>query len=459
MTKQFKILIYLLPIPFLANFLINIKNLKHLEVTNFVFAFFCFLFLYFLGIQISEVFKFNSISLSIAIYLVSIFSLNFLFLPFDKYFFTFKQIFLILNLMLLLFVLIKKGNVKKLGFLLIYLVLLRYSSNYIDFSNINYVQYSSDVSKFWNPMTEKIYNKDLYFALRLNIFEGYSLMINYVFAELSYLFIEKKYFSFAQVIPNIFLFLNLLVIKELKIERLLKISLIIIYISIVLNSDWISYLFMNSLMGEVIVNFIFTVFVVNFYNNPEIQYKKSYFFLLGFLYFLKPFASILFLVIALSMYKNQKKLYYIYLPIFGFLFNYIYSNTLLTDKLESERDIVENIYIKILLENGEKFFDFKLSNILTIFTEFILIDKVLTLFLVLYLITKTFGVRSGDNFNILTQIIILNLLLVLYLYTTVWKSMEFGSSYRYIFSFLSLYFIDMFLTLDKFLNKKSRNVN
>ena len=40
-------------------------------------------------------------------------------------------------------------------------------------------------------------------------------------------------------------------------------------------------------------------------------------------------------------------------------------------------------------------------------------------------------------------IFLINLLFVFYLYTTVWKDIELGSAYRYIFSFLIILFIDL----------------
>ena len=174
------------------------------------------MFLYAVGYEINKLFQFNSVALSIAVYLVSFFAINFLILPLDKEYFSFKDIFIYSNTLLLVFYIYKQRNFKKPFLIIISLLVIRLVTSNYSFFDFNYIQYSSDVMKFWQPMTEKIYNKDLYFSYRLNIFEGYSLMINHIFATLNLLFIGKQFFNFSLVIPNIFLFLNLLLISELK---------------------------------------------------------------------------------------------------------------------------------------------------------------------------------------------------------------------------------------------------
>tara|TARA_B100001121_G_scaffold284285_1_gene279126 strand:- start:687 stop:836 length:150 start_codon:yes stop_codon:yes gene_type:complete len=49
----------------------------------------------------------------------------------------------------------------------------------------------------------------------------------------------------------------------------------------------------------------------------------------------------------------------------------------------------------------------------------------------------------------------MNLVLVFYLYVTVWKDIELGSAYRYIFSFLTILFIDLGKSLSEI---KKKNV-
>src|SRR6056300_732404 len=201
---------FLIVVPFLLNFILNFNSLSHIYIKTLLISLLCFLFLYVVGYEINKLFKFNSVALSIAVYLVSFFAINFLILPIDKEYFSFKDIFIYSNTLLLVFYIYKKRNFKKPFLIIISLLVIRLVTSNYSFFDFNYIQYSSDVMKFWQPMTEKIYNKDLYFAYRLNIFEGYSLMINHIFATLNLLFIGKQFFNFSLVIPNIFLFLNLL---------------------------------------------------------------------------------------------------------------------------------------------------------------------------------------------------------------------------------------------------------
>ena len=234
-------------------------------------------------------------------------------------------------------------------------------------------------------MTEKIYNNDLFLSINENLIQGYPLMINYTFAQLHYLFIGSASFAFSLVVPNLFFFLNILLIHETIKEPFLKTNILLIFVSIFLNSDWLSYLFFNSLMGEVIVNYFFSVFLANAFFNKSIYRNKVYFFCLGFLYFLKPFVSILFLIIFFYFFIKYKKAYSLFLSIVGITVSNIY-NVILFSKPDSEIGVIsDNVYFKILLENSEKFFNFKTENInLIIFGE-IGIDRVLTLFLIIYI--------------------------------------------------------------------------
>ena len=96
---------------------------------------------------------------------------------------------------------------------------------------------------------------------------------------------------------------------EVKSSKKVKIYILTLYIAIILNSVWLSYLFFNSFMGEVIVNFLFSSFLINAATNSKISKSKLYFLFLGFLYFLKPFSSVLFIIIAITLFLKYKKYY------------------------------------------------------------------------------------------------------------------------------------------------------
>jgi len=449
MNKYLKNLIYFVPIPFVINFLSNLSSISHVNLQSLLLAFFPFIFLYYLGDEINTILNLNSISLSISIYLMGLFIINFIFLPIDKYFLSFSDILIIYNLFVGLYCLYFSESKNKVLIIFGSLFLLRILFNLYGFNEFNYIEYNSDVPEFWLPTTEKIYNSDLYFSIQENIIQGYPLMIPHIFANLHYLFFGSSTYLFSFIIPNIFLYLNLFLIYESLQTKSVKLVTMITFSSILINSDWLSYLFFNSLMGEVVVNYLFSVFLINAYLNKNIGNQKIYFLFLGFLYFLKPFASLLFVFIGIFHYIKNKKNFILFFTFTGLFVRRIYStfNFFKSDSLKSQAS--ENIYLNIFLENFEKLFEFKLENISLILKNEILIDRILLLFLMIYLLIKLFNINSENNFNILNILFLINAILVFYLYSTIWKEIELGSAYRYLFSFITIVFVDLQLSLDK----------
>lgn len=443
MIKLKKNIILILIFPFLINFLYNLPSNNHIFYQSLLISFYCFIILYLIGRELDIVFELNSVSLSISFYLIGIFVINFLFLPLDQLALSFKEIFITYNILITFIILLKSKKPKYFVFAIFLLIVFRYFFEIINLDTRDYIQYSSDVVEFWLPMSEMIYSNDLHFSIKNNLMPGYSLLINYIYAELFFLFIGETTLSFSLIIPNIFLFLNLLMFYEFKSSKKVKIYISTLYIAIILNSVWLSYLFFNSFMGEVIVNFLFSSFLINAATNSKISKSKLYFLFLGFLYFLKPFSSVLFIVVAITLFLKYKKYYQLYLPIIGFVVNGFFSNFIFRNLN------TQNVYFKIFSDNSEKLFDFYFQNIFIIFKQEIFIDKVITLFLILYLFVKLTSFKDKRNFNILNLILFLNLFLVLYLYSTIWKDIELGSAYRYIFSFINIYFIDLQVSINK----------
>tara|TARA_X000000950_G_scaffold42351_1_gene46927 strand:+ start:11356 stop:12702 length:1347 start_codon:yes stop_codon:yes gene_type:complete len=443
MIKLKENIILILIFPFLINFLFNLPSNNHIYYQSLLISFYCFIILYFIGRELDIVFELNSVSLSISFYLIGIFVINFFFLPLDQIALSFKEIFITYNIFITFIILLKSRKPKYFVFAIFLLIVFRYFSEIINLDTRNYIQYSSDVVEFWLPMSEMIYSNDLHFSIKNNLMPGYSLLINYIYAELFFLFIGETTLSFSLIIPNIFLYLSLLMFYEVKSSKKVKIYILTLYIAIILNSVWLSYLFFNSFMGEVIVNFLFSSFLINAATNSKISKSKLYFLFLGFLYFLKPFSSVLFIIIAITLFLKYKKYYQLYLPIIGFVINGIFSNFIFRNLN------TQNVYLKIFSDNSEKLFDFYFQNIFLIFRQEIFIDKVITLFLILYLFVKLKSIKDKKNFNILNLILFLNLFLVLYLYSTIWKDIELGSAYRYIFSFINIYFIDLQVSINK----------
>ena len=64
-------------------------------------------------------------------------------------------------------------------------------------------------------------------------------MINFIYAKIHFIFFSGDMFIFNQAIPNIFLYLNLLLLLELKISNFTKSILVLTHLPIILNSDWL----------------------------------------------------------------------------------------------------------------------------------------------------------------------------------------------------------------------------
>jgi len=451
MIKYKKFLNTIILFPFIANFFSNFPELSHLHLKSLFIGAICFTGFYFIGKELDKIFNLNSVSLSITFYLMGAYLFNYLLLPFDKYYLSFKEVLVIYNLLVLILLIYRTKKIIP-GLLLIFLVyLIRFIVGYFEVSDYDHVILNTDVSEFWYPMTLEIYNTDLFISLKNNIIPGYSLLINYIYAEIYFIFLGNNT-AYTQIVPNIFLFLNLLIFSEVKISTTSRINIIIFYVAILLNSDWLSFLFFNSLMGEVVVNYFFSVFLVNAYLNERVINNKMFFIFLGFLYFLKPFSSILFLIIPIYYMIKYKTYIYLLLSFIGVILSSIYNQIILNTNEFKSAIQNENTYLNIFIENVDKLSEFKLSNILLILTQEVLIDKVLSLFIFLYVLSKIFIVTDIKRINLMNFILIFNTFLVFYLYATVWQNIELGSAYRYIFSFVNIFFIDFAINMDKKIN-------
>ena len=149
---------------------------------------------------------------------------------------------------------------------------------------------------------------------------------------------------------------------------------------------------------------------------------------------------------------KYKTYFYLLLSFIGVILSSIYNQIILNTNEFKSAIQNENTYLNIFIENVDKLSEFKLSNILLILTQEVLIDKVLSLFIFLYVLSKIFIVTDIKRINLMNFILIFNTFLVFYLYATVWQNIELGSAYRYIFSFVNIFFIDFAINMDKKIN-------
>lgn len=439
-------LIYLIPLPFLVNFLFNLiengNTIAFLSARNLLFSFLSFLFLYYFCSLIAQSLKLKNISLCICIFYISFYVVNYSTLFLNKRFQSFGNYFYFTIILWIIFLLynFKILNKKNLFLSLFLFSTINLIKDSIFMRDYKVIQFSSDPEYFWTPMSKAIYDTGLFFALENNIISGYGLLINYIHAINFKLFINEENFYFHTSTTNIFLFLSILFIWEIETSNLIKYSSLIIFLSILLNSDWLSYLFINSSMGEGVLNYIFApIFfaLINLIKKDNFSLLQSYIILLiaGFLYFTKPFASYLILLALFIFFLNNRKFSFLFFGFFGFFINILnYSFVVFSNTTDGYLNTSE-------FSNTENLLNLKIQNIFQIFINFYTLDKVITLFIVILAYVSIYNIYKLKSLSPLVLIIGTNAFLVFALYISIWQNKELESAYRYLLSFFNLYFV------------------
>ena len=188
MIKNRKIINYIIPVPFLFNFLLNLLDnqftINHLNKNSFILSFVCFIFLVNTGKLISSSLNISNTSLSIAILYMSYFVINFVTLFFDKNYFTFDSYFLSVSFFWIAIFLYNFKKVRVYNFIIsiISLSIIYFFNNDFQSLKLGHKELSTDTNFFWTPMSKLIYENDLFYALENNIITGYGLLINYIHA-------------------------------------------------------------------------------------------------------------------------------------------------------------------------------------------------------------------------------------------------------------------------------------
>ena len=231
-----------------------------------------------------------------------------------------------------------------------------------------------------------------------------------------------------------------------------KILIISIFSTLLFNSDFIKFLFTNSLMSEGFVSLFFVITFYEFANNNDLK-NKSFnivLFTFGMLYMTKQFVSSFTLVALIYMLINKDLRSRFHYLLSGFLLHRIFYFVNLKDVSPnhhfSQFDFLDTIF-DILL-----FRDVRYENILLIFRN-LFKDKPFVVFLfaliVSILITKLSIKDNSLLVNFSLFFIILNLIFILLLYSSAWRDMELESPIRYIFNLFHLKLFLLQVNLDK----------
>ncbi len=342
----------------------------------------------------------------------------------------------------------------------IYLLFPTYTAQYLLnktfskelFRNIFYKELNTDVPVQWFEMAQRISLNNYFELFQNNVIDGHGLFLSYVQALIFKLNFFEFDFIFVRLNSNLFLIFTYFLIFDLFISRKNKYLATLAFTSLILNSDWLTYLFIDSLMLEGIVSFFFCTFLVNLKNflSDKLNLKSSVFFtLFSLLIFSKQFISLLVVLILIYLFISRRDKNIIP-AFFIFLLDNLYKKffTPSVDGFEYTQGLnFSKILSEVLTLQNLAF-----ENIVKIINQ-TLIDKPISLLLVIFLFINIFNMYKSKNVKIIDNIdfyiVIFNLILIFTLFIVWWKDFGIQSSFRYILNTLHLVFINIVLMSDK----------
>ena len=413
------------------------------------------IFFFFISNTINNSFKVGGRAISLVMFFTSYFTIDSIFLFISKNL-TFKSLIIYISVIWIMLLIYKSEsivNILKIFFS--YLIWRLFNNNFFDdiSNNTNYSELNTDVPEQWFDIARMIYENNYYFALENNLIEGQGLLPSYIQAFLLEVGFNVERFQFIQITSFLFLSFSILLIADLNISKKEKIIFSLVFISLILNNNWLEYLLVNSLMIEGIVSFFISVYLFNYSRMLKNVNTISFLFFLTFgaLVLTKNFVSLISLVIIiLSVFLLRKNIYIILstvIYLLNLIYQRIYFSELQNFAYTSEIDFKDLIFDFIYLR------DLDFSNIVNIINQF-LIDKPTSYIVLVFLIANIFGIfvqkSNTTEDNIILFFIIINYILVNLLYISYWRNVEYESSYRYIISCFHLIYLSLIIQLSKF---------
>lgn len=447
--------------PVLANSLLNLFLnfdqiiFERIYIMKFISFLLGTIFFFFISNTINNTFKVGGRAISLVIFFTSYFTIDSIFLFISKNL-TFKSLIIYISAIWIMLLIYKSEsivNILKIFFS--YLIWRLFNNNFFDdiSNNTNYSELNTDVPEQWFDIARMIYENNYYFALENNLIEGQGLLPSYIQAFLLEVGFNVERFQFIQITSFLFLSFSILLIADLNISKKEKIIFSLVFISLILNNNWLEYLLVNSLMIEGIVSFFISVYLFNYSRMLKNVNTISFLFFLTFgaLVLTKNFVSLISLVIIiLSVFLLRKNIYIILstvIYLLNLIYQRIYFSELQNFAYTSEIDFRDLIFDFIYLR------DLDFSNIVNIINQF-LIDKPTSYIVLVFLIANIFGIfiqkSNTTEDNIILFFIIINYILVNLLYISYWRNVEYESSYRYIISCFHLIYLSLIIQLSKF---------
>ena len=446
--------------PIILNFVLRILNNDVVLINYYLrnkelllIYFFNLFFYYYLSKLISDTFKLNSLSLSITYFLLSFFIFD-LFISLISKEVAFKTSIIIVLAIWLVFLIMKsidKDRVFKL--LIIYIASLFINNRYFNILKDldNYIELNTDVPLQWLKLAELISSKNYYFAFTNNVIDGQSLVLSHVQSTVFNLNFYLRDFQFIRLNSNIFLFFSLLLIYDLNISKKNKIIASFSLVSLLLNSDWLTYLFLDSLMLEGVVSFLFAALIINLKKHltRKLNLKSiTYFSFFSCLFFTKQFISLISLFLLVYVFLRYKNVNAIIALAF-YLADYIYK-TIYTPNVENF-ELLNGTSSFELLKNVLFFNNLEFSNIVKIISQ-LLIDRPVSYVILLFFALNLFRIYKykldQSDLNLYFFIVVTNFILIFLLYAVWWKDFGIQSSFRYIMNVFYLLFIGLIKNLN-----------
>jgi hypothetical protein len=309
-----------------------------------------------------------------------------------------------------------------------------------------------DVEAIFFQQAKNIYEGSYFNSINNYVFEGYPQFLSYIqsiFLGLSSNIETYNFFSFTS---HIVFYLTLLFFMELNISNFHKFISITLFSLLLLNSEFLQFLFTASLMSEGLVSLftaILTISVINNTNNSkELDYKI--FLLFGIMYFSKQFNSSLVLITILFLFfmKRRSKI-----VLFGFsgivlkelLYLFVFTEVS-KDHHIKQIDVRDTIFDLLL------FRDLQIQNIFSILQNLWKDKPIVILFFIFYfsyIYSRIFVKKFELQTDLIFILINLNIVFVFLIYISVWQNMELESPIRYFMNYLHLLVISIFLVIEK----------
>ena len=410
------------------------------------------IFFTYLSYQINSSLKLNSLSLSLVYFLSSFFIVDFLLLIVFKNV-LFKYIVIIVYLLwAVLLSFLKKNKIVFLKVTLLFAV-----NNYINqkfyktLTNVgNYQELNTDVPLQWFKLADLISSNNYYFALSNNVIEGQTLFISYIQALIFNLNFYLYDFEFIRINANIVLVFITMLVCDLKISNRNKIIACLALFSIILNSDWLTYLFIDSLMLEGIVSFIFATFLLNLKQHTNQKFRPMsliFFIFFSSLLFTKQFVSLLTIFLFVYIFLKYKNVNSMVIPIF-YSIDFFYKKYVILESGQFE--LIKGTSISELVTNLFLFRNLEISNISKIINQ-LLIDRPVSYLLLLFIILNVFRLTKNskdEELNLIFTLVIINFVLIFALYVAWWQDFGIQSSFRYILNLFNLFYLSTIIHLD-----------